>query len=421
MSIDYAKEAQFYKDILYNDILPFWEKHAPDTEHGGFFTCFSNDGAKMLSTDKYIWSQGRMLWCLSRILKRDDLSGERRERLMHYAHEAADFLTRHARLEDGSCTFLTDREGNKKLSGEVYDSSIYVDCFVIIGLSEYASLTGLSAPLSLALEIYRHARARFEGGRYRTEPYPVPTGYRVHGLPMIFTNTARTLADAMRSQGHPDTQRISENATAFARDVIDSFVDGDGVLHEMIRTEGEPFDTDTLLGRYINPGHTVEDCWFMATEWELSRDGERMEKTHRVFENALARGWDSEHGGIMLFCDMSGESPRGSIPDPNEGMVKKVLGDCTSKLWWVHSEALYTSLLFADALGYEHYERIKDYTLRTFPNRENDRGEWIQIRDRLGRPENRVVALPVKDPFHIMRNLLLLVELCEKRADQSQF
>ena len=98
MSIDYAKEAQFYKDILYTDILPFWEKYAPDTEHGGFFTCFSNDGGEMLSTDKYIWSQGRMLWCLSRVLKRSEVSGERRERLMHYAHLTADFLTRHARL-----------------------------------------------------------------------------------------------------------------------------------------------------------------------------------------------------------------------------------------------------------------------------------------------------------------------------------
>ena len=37
--------------------------------------------------------------------------------------------------------------------------------------------------------------------------------------------------------------------------------------------------------------------------------------------------------------------------------------------------------------------------------------EWMQIRDREGRPENRVVALPVKDPYHVVRNLALLLEL----------
>ena len=54
---------------------------------------------------------------------------------------------------------------------------------------------------------------------------------------------------------------------------------------------------------------------------------------------------------------------------------------------------------------------VRDCTLRTLPNRINDRGEWIQIRDRAGKPENRVVALPVKDPYHIMRNLLLILEI----------
>ena len=31
-------------------------------------------------------------------------------------------------------------------------------------------------------------------------------------------------------------------------------------------------------------------------------------------------------------------------------------------------------------------------------------GEWIQIGNRQGEPMEKVVALPVKDPFHIIRN-----------------
>jgi len=51
--------------------------------------------------------------------------------------------------------------------------------------------------------------------------------------------------------------------------------------------------------------------------------------------------------------------------------------------------------------------------MTTFPNPDRAVGEWIQIRDRAGRPLDKVVGLPVKDPYHVIRNLMLLVELCE--------
>jgi mannose/cellobiose epimerase-like protein (N-acyl-D-glucosamine 2-epimerase family) len=55
--------------------------------------------------------------------------------------------------------------------------------------------------------------------------------------------------------------------------------------------------------------------------------------------------------------------------------------------------------------------QVHDYTFATFPNPDRNVGEWIQIRDRQGRPLDKVVGLPVKDPYHLTRNLLLLVEL----------
>lgn len=44
--------------------------------------------------------------------------------------------------------------------------------------------------------------------------------------------------------------------------------------------------------------------------------------------------------------------------------------------------------------------------MATFPD--PDGQEWIQIRSRDGSPLDEVVALPVKDPMHIARSLLLL-------------
>jgi len=57
------------------------------------------------------------------------------------------------------------------------------------------------------------------------------------------------------------------------------------------------------------------------------------------------------------------------------------------------------------------YGQAHEYVFRTFPNPDKAIGEWIQIRDRQGRPVEKTVALPVKDPFHILRNVLLIIEL----------
>lgn len=95
--------------------------------------------------------------------------------------------------------------------------------------------------------------------------------------------------------------------------------------------------------------------------------------------------------------------------------MTKQLSGWDDKLWWVHSEALYTTLLCYFRGGgtdfLDWHDRIFDYTFRTFPNTDPSVREWIQIRRRDGAPQEKTVALPVKDPYHITRNLILLLEL----------
>ena len=57
------------------------------------------------------------------------------------------------------------------------------------------------------------------------------------------------------------------------------------------------------------------------------------------------------------------------------------------------------------------HDQMFGYTFATFPNPDRSVGEWIHIRDRAGRPLPKVMGLRVKDPYHVTRNLLLLVEL----------
>lgn len=123
--------------------------------------------------------------------------------------------------------------------------------------------------------------------------------------------------------------------------------------------------------------------------------------------------WDPRHGGLFRYVDAEGPvAPRGTV----DGSAYEELVTTTwdTKLWWVHTEAAYTTALgarrYGDGACADWAERIWNYTVATFPGRDEGE-EWIQIRDRAGRPLDRVVALPVKDPFHIARSLMQLVEL----------
>lgn len=60
------------------------------------------------------------------------------------------------------------------------------------------------------------------------------------------------------------------------------------------------------------------------------------------------------------------------------------------------------------------FKKVFDFAFKTFPEKDSEIREWVQICIREGEPQEKVVALPVKDPFHITRNLILILELLSR-------
>ena len=58
------KQAQFYKNQLLNDTIPFWFPKSIDEEFGGFLLMRDRDGS-LLDDDKAVWIQGRATWLLA--------------------------------------------------------------------------------------------------------------------------------------------------------------------------------------------------------------------------------------------------------------------------------------------------------------------------------------------------------------------
>lgn len=406
-----------YQNHLQDVVLPFWLR-AVDSIYGGVYTCFDNTGEQLISTDKYTWSQGRFAWLmarLSRLAQQGIVMGDPAYYL-HIARQTANFLRRHAFLPNGACAYLLNEAGKpiEAIPGQGHDISIFADCFVIIGLAETARVTGDEELLELALRSFWQVVRRFESGDFQSEPYPIPSGYRAHSFPMILLNTSQELASALTIAQHRQAAKVRAQSEQFLQDIITNFILADGLVIELLTDA----DQDTLLARHYNPGHALESMWFVITEAQRLAEPDVIELAVKVVKRAFALGWDTCCGGLLRFVDNRGGEPRGHLVG---GSLEQLIRETwDTKLWWPHAEALYTTLLAycltRDPVMLDHYVKTHRYTFTTFPNPNRTVGEWIQIRNRQGNPLNRFVALPVKDPFHVLRSLMLVLTLLHNNA-----
>jgi len=418
--LEKRKLTGFFENELRNQILSFWMPRCEDKEYGGFLNCFDNKGEKLVSYDKYTWSQGRFVWMFAKLAETPAVLFSKAERaeFLRLAGQGADFMVNHCLIgeNDYRCVFLMNRDGSpKQVEGwDELDMSIYADCFAVIGLARYALVSGDIEKYRFAKRLHASCVERIRNYTFKTLPYPLSQKYRAHGIPMIMSNTTKELCLAADKLDREYTVYLRGLVRGYTEDILEHFVDENDVMHEVILKEDNAFFPQ-LLGQHMNPGHTIEDAWFMLEAAELCGENAWEEKIFRVTEKAFENGWDKKYGGILHFCGINGGEPVGDMSGVEEETMTKQLSDWGSKLWWVHSEALYTSLLCYCRSGKEifreWFERVFDYTFDTFPGQDPEVREWIQIRTREGAPQDKVVALPVKDPFHITRNLILILEL----------
>jgi N-acylglucosamine 2-epimerase len=375
-----------YQRTLFDDVLPFWHRHAFNNA-GGIDTCIADDGT-VVSHDRWNWSQWRAVWVWSKLFNRFG-----RREWLDRAWGVYRFVTDHGPLADGHWPLLLDGEG-RVLRG--YES-LYVDGFAVYALAELLRATGDP-------EVRRHAERTFlaacealEGGSPPPAwPYPIPAGRMAHGMSMIFSLAFHELAEATGSEA------AAVAALHHHRLVMDVFWRGDrGVVLERLARDGRELPPPE--GTAVVPGHAIESMWFQIHVARARGDVAACRRAADVIRRHLELGWDAECGGLLLAIDADG---RGDID----------WAHADTKLWWPHTEALYATLLAyevtREAWCLSWHERVREYCYAHYPVAAH--GEWRQKLDRQGRPIDATLVLPVKDPFHLPRALLYCTEVLER-------
>ena len=369
----------FYRGQLLDDVVPWWESRFVDKEDGGYLIYRDRDGV-VLSTDKPVWTTGRIVWMWSRLYN----TVEQRPEWLEVARHGIEFLVKHCFDVDGRMFFSVTKNG-RPLRKRRY---LFTETFGVIALAEYARATGSEEHLQRARDLYRlvlmHHRTP---GLLQPKVFPQTRQMRGHGMQMILLPTSQVMREADGDPLYDDTitRAMDEIFTAFMKPEKKC-------LLESVMADGSILDTPE--GRTVVPGHAIESSWFLMEEGRHRDDRAIIEKACQILEWSLEMGWDEEHGGLLYYVDCDGKPA-----EPYEHELK---------LWWVHSETLYACLLAYHLTGDDKwarwYERVHDWTFAHFPDKEH--GEWFGYLRRDGTVSSPVKGNMWKGPFHIPRTLL---------------
>jgi N-acylglucosamine 2-epimerase len=367
-----------YKTELLDSILPFWMKHSVDQQNGGFFTCLDQFG-QVYDTDKFIWLQGRQVWCFAYMYN----NIEKKQEWLDIAKHGADFLIKHGRDEEGNWYFSLTAEG-KPL---VQPYNIFSDCFATMAFAALDKASPSDEYKKIALTTFDNIIARRQNtkGKYNKN-FPGTRSLKNFSLPMILCNLSLELEHIIGKE------KVNELVPDIIHEVMEVFYQPKlGLVLENVNIDGS--FADCFEGRLMNPGHTIEAMWFIMDLGIRLNDTSLIDKAVSIMLNTLEYGWDKEYGGIFYFLDIQGHPPQQLEWD--------------QKLWWVHVEAL-----VALAKGFQHtgdmrckewFEKVHAYTWTHFKDQQY--GEWFGYLNRRGE-----VLLPLKGGkwkgcFHIPRSL----------------
>jgi N-acylglucosamine 2-epimerase len=375
-----ARYAEQYQRALLNDVLPFWETHSLDRNHGGYFTCLDRAG-QVYDTDKFIWLQNRQVWLFSMLYNRL----EQRESWLEVANHGATFLSQHGRDGEGNWYFSLNQTGQPLIA----PYNIFSDCFAAMAFSQYALASGEETAKAIALQAYNNVLRRKSNpkGQY-DKTFPGTRSLKSLAVPMILANL--TLEMDWLLEG----DQLTSILKATVAEVMTDFLDPDlGLMLEHVTPEGKKLDC--YEGRLLNPGHGIEAMWFMMDIGDRLGDKVLIQKAVDVTLNILEYAWDPDYGGIYYFMDRLGAPPQQLEWD--------------QKLWWVHVETLVALLMGYRLTGnskcWEWFEKIHDYSWSHFADPE--KGEWFGYLNRRGEVLLNLKGGKWKGCFHVPRALYL--------------
>ena len=370
------------RDYLLSDILPFWMKHSLDEEVGGILNHLDREG-NIYSYEKNAWFLGRTMYTYSVVYNTIKHDPE----YLEFAKKMHDFLP-NCFDKDGRLNFITNREGKSSSA----NTSYYSETFAAIGCTEYYIATGDEEIWAEAERYFDTAYALYkEELAKRPSPDAIDVETKALGPSMIMLNVAQIMRKVSFEKYHKVAEECAEEILVH--------LTPKGLL-ENVSLDGE--FVDTLSGREINPGHSLEAGWFLLAEGVYRNDERYKLAAKAIVDKSMELGY--RDGSIIAFTDCDGR-PSGRI-------------EWNLRIWWPQCEAIIANRLCYEVFGEEKYlrdfEALRDYCFEHYADPEF--GEWFGYLHYDGTVASTLKGNFSKGPYHLPR-MLILVDRLERGID----
>ena len=369
---------------LRQDILPFWMKHAPDEQHGGFVGAIENDLTVRTREPKGVILNSRILWAFSRAYR-----VYREQPLLWMAERANDYLLQHfCDLNSGGVYWTVDYRGMPADTSK----KIYAQAFSLYAFVEYSRAAEDPDALQRALDLFRliesKAGDRDHGGYFESfaRDWSPAQDQRLSEVDMdekksmntnlhvleAYTSLASAVADA------PVKQRLGELLEVFLTRILDS-----GTHH--FRTFFD--EAWTPRSDHISFGHDIEGSWLLC-EAADALDNRALRRRAEDAAIAMARAVLAE--ARNADGSLSYEADTGGIIDD-------------SRHWWPQAEGVVGFLNAFELTEEDAFLQASldcwDFIDRTMIDK--TRGEWYWKVTAEGVPDTaRMKVDQWKCPYH---------------------
>ena len=280
-----AELQAYFRKELDEDTIPYWEKYGVDREFGGYLVADKKDGTYP-TTDKDLYSQGRILWVFSYLYN----NFGKNPRHFEAAKQGKEALVKNCRVEKGHWGTLYTRDW--KLKKGFFD--IYADIYMFLGLAEYYRASSDEESLKQAIEtsylvnetvLAPHYQGQGHGPFY--EPGIKRLGTWVHYL--------FPLTLLLSYKADESLERI---ARMCVRNIIERHWNRKkGFAYEYLNDRFEPYSDDYLSDykgphdytHYISGWHSIQGAWKVM--FEALRVG-----VEEMFRNGLEFGLQTLEG-----------------------------------------------------------------------------------------------------------------------------